>query len=451
MSAVTQQAPETAPSARTEAAAGPDHTSVLLRPMGPPSWRTGVVVIVAVAGLFWFLSAWAFQLRHGLIVTGLGDWGTGRGVPWGFYVGSFIWWVGIAHGGILVSAAVRLFGLDALKPVARLAELLTLAALAIAGLYVVLHLGRPERIVTSILPNLPARIGSSPLAWDVTVITLYFTMTGTYVLLSIRHDLHSLAGRLPKTLSPLYRAVLVGHRPGEREKVDRMAWWLALAVIIIAPLFLHGGVIPWLFALLPGTPGWFGPVQGPQFLTAALTSALGAVTLLAAIFRRVYRWERLIDDRVFVTLSRGMGLFALLYLWLQLQQVVTGSAMAPQAVRDSLAGKTSAPLYWVALGLLGVAVLHAGVQAVSPRHFSVRRTTVVAGLPVLAILVDKTLFVVEGTLHPAFTLYRGMEASYTPSWVELSSVVGAAAIVTLFFVAASRTIPLMELDEEVRS
>lgn len=447
MSAVAQEAPETPPAPPNEASPGHDPTSTLLRPMGPPSWRTGVVVLVATAGLFWFAAAWAFQLRHGLIVTGLGDWGTGRGVTWGFYVGSFIWWVGIAHGGIIVSAAVRLFGLDALKPVARLAELLTLAALAVAGLYIILHVGRPDRIVTSILPNLPDRIGSSPLAWDVTVITLYFTMTATYVALSIRHDIHSLADRLPKRLSPFYRAVLVGHRPGEREKVEQMVWWLALAVIIIAPLFLHGGVIPWLFALLPGTPGWFGPIQGPQFLAAALASALGGVTLLAATFRRVYRWEQLIDDRVFVTLSRWMGVFALLYLWLQLQQVVTGSAMAPQAVRDSVAAKTGAPLYWLALALLGAAVLHAGVQAVAPRHFSVRRTTLVAVLPVLAILIEKTLFVVEGTLHPAFGLYGGMEASYTPSWVELSSLVGAAAIVTLFFVAASRAIPLVELEE----
>ncbi|MDX1619455.1 MAG: NrfD/PsrC family molybdoenzyme membrane anchor subunit [Nitriliruptorales bacterium] len=447
MSTVIQEAFEAAPTPRSSTTTAEDPTSTLLRPMAPPSWRTGVLVIAATAGLFWFASAWAFQLRHGLVVTGLGDWGTGHGVTWGFYVGSFIWWVGIAHGGIIVSAAVRLFGLDSLKPVARLAELLTLAALAVAGLYIILHVGRPERIVTSILPNLPDRIGSSPLAWDVTVITLYFTMTATYVLLTIRHDLYSLRDRLPKRLSPLYRAVLVGHQPGEREKVERMAWWLALAVIIIAPLFLHGGVIPWLFALLPGTPGWFGPIQGPQFLAAALTSALGGVTLLAAIFRRAYRWEELIDDRVFVTLSRWMGLFALLYLWLQLQQVVTGSAMAPEAVRDSVAAKTSAPLYWLALALLGAAVVHAGVQALSPRHFSVRRTTLVAGLPVVAILIEKTLFVVEGTLHPAFTLYHEMKATYTPSWVELSSLVGAAAIVTLFFVAASRIVPLMEIEE----
>lgn len=433
---------------------GPDAATgwdvAVLRPLGRPSWRYLVVLGVALAGLAWFLQGWVFQLRHGLVVTGLSDWGTGRGVPWGLYIGSFIWWVGIAHGGIVVSAAVRLLGLRNLKPVARLAEVLTLAALVNAGLYIILHLGRPERVVTSILPNLPQTIRSSPLAWDVTVITLYFVLTGTYLALTLRHDLHGVRHRLPRVFAPLYRAVLVGYRRGERPKAERMAWWLALGVIVLAPLFLHGGVIPWLFALLPGTPAWFGPVQGPQFLAAALTSAMGAVTILAYVFRRLYRWERLIDDRVFDGLSRWTGLFALLYLWLQLQQVITGAAMAPVGAEAVAAAKLGSPLFWVAMILLAVTVTHVGIQMLSPRLFRVGRTAAVAVLPVLAVLVDKTLFVVEGTREPAFALYHELGSAYAPSWVEWSSMVGAASVVVLCFLLAVKAVPLIELEEAKR-
>jgi molybdopterin-containing oxidoreductase family membrane subunit len=430
--------------------AGAERATAILRPLGRPSRRYLVVMAAAVLGLAWFAQAWAFQLRHGLVVTGLSDWGTGGGVPWGLFIGSFIWWVGIAHGGIVVSAAVRLFRLTALRPVARLAELLTLAALANAGLYILIHLGRPDRVVTSILPNLSQTIRSSPLAWDVTVITLYFVLTGTYLALTIRDDLYAVRHKLPRMLSPLYRIVLVGYRPEERAKAERMAWWLALGLIILAPLFLHGGVIPWLFALLPSQPGWFGPAQGPQFLTAALSSALAAVTILAYVFRQVYGWEQLLDRGVFNALSRWTGLFALLYLWLQLQQVLTGSAMAPDAVGSAIAAKVASPLYWLALVLLAVTVAHAGVQALAPRRFSVTRTAVVAALPVFAILVEKTLFVVEGPMHPAFQLYRQMPSTYSPSWVELSSVIGAVSVVVLLFVAAAKALPLIELKEDER-
>lgn len=421
--------------------------AAVLRPLGRPSAGYITALVVAIVGLVWFAQAWIFQLRHGLVVTGLSDWGTGGGVPWGFYVGSFIWWVGIAHGGIVVSAAVRLFGLTALKPVTRLAELLTLAALANAGLYIILHVGRPDRIVTSILPNLDQTLRGSPLAWDVIVVTLYFVLTGTYLAITIRHDLHEVRGRLPAAFSPMYRALLVGYRSGEDEKAERMAWWLALGLIVLAPLFLHGGVIPWLFAVLPSQPGWFGPIQGPQFLAAALSSALAAVTILAYLFRRLYAWNELLDDRVFDSLSRWTGLFALLYLWLQLQQVLTGSAMATDAVSGAVGAKLATPAFWLAMGLLAVAVAHAGVQALSPRIFSAGRTALVAFAPVVAILIEKTLFVIEGPSHPAFALYHQLPSFYTPSWVELSSAVGALSIVVVFFLVAAKAVPLVELGE----
>ena len=435
------------PTARPGQAPAPGRIDAILRPLGRPSWRWLVALAITIAGLTWFAQAWIFQLRHGLVVTGLGDWGYAGGIPWGFYVGSFIWWVGIAHGGIIVSAAVRLFRMDAFKPVARIAELLTLAALANAGMYIVIHLGRPERVVTSLLPNLPERLQTSPLAWDVLVITLYFVLTATYLALTIRHDLHTLRPRLPRAFRWLYRLLLVGHRDREEVKAERMAWWLALGLIILAPFFLHGGVIPWLFALLPGQPGWFGPAQGPAFLAAALTSALGAVTLLAYLFRRVYRWQALIDDAVFRGLSRWIGLFALLFLWLQLQKVVTGLSMSPEAVAGHTAATVSHPLYWAAMVMLAITVAHVGFQMLAPHRFSVPRTVAVASLPLVAVLLEKYLFVIEGLMYPTFQLYEGVPGTYTPSWVELSSLIGAISIVALFFLIAVKAVPVIELEE----
>ena len=423
-----------------------DPVERVLRPAGRPTWKVWVVLAACLLGIAWFLQAWGFQLAEGMVVTGLGDWGTGGGVPWGIYVGSFIWWVGIAHGGIIISAAVRLFGLDRFKPVARLAELLTLAALTIAALYIIVHLGRPDRVFTSIVPNLDITLQTSPLAWDMTVITMYFVLTATYLFLTIRADLHEVGHRMPRPARVVHKALLVGYREGEERKAEQMAWWLALAVIILAPLFLHGGVIPWLFALMPGQPGWFGAAQGPLFLTAALTSALGAVTLLAWVFRRVYRWEDIIDDGVFAELSRWLGLFALLFLWLQLQKVITGVHMGPEGTRRATEAMMGEPLYWIALGLMAIAMVHALVQIVFKSSFSLGRTVVVGALPLLGVLFEKTLFVVEGLQYPHLDFYGGVPGAYFPSWVELSSVVGVAGIVVGFFVLVTRLIPLVELE-----
>jgi Ni/Fe-hydrogenase subunit HybB-like protein len=423
-------------------------TATILRPLGRPSPRYLALVALGGAGLLWFAYAWAFQLRYGLVVTGLADWGTGGGVPWGLYVGSFIWWVGIAHGGIIISASVRLFHLDAFKPVARLAELLTLAALTVAALYIVIHVGRPERIVTSVLPALPTTFRTSPLAWDVIVITAYFVLTATYLGLTVRADLYALRDRLPRIFRPVYRMLLLGYRPEEDEEVERMAWWLALAVIVLAPLFLHGGVIPWLFALIPGKPEWAGAGQGPVFLTIALSSALGSVIALAYIVRRAYGWEELLDDRVFKGLARFLALFALLFLWMQLQQVVTSVAMASSADVTATEEKLREPLYWVAIGLMGAALAYLALQMLFPRLYSVERTVAAALLPVLATLIEKVGFVVDGLRFPVFSLYEGVPGTYFPSWVELSTVVGAVSIVLLFFLLMVKVIPVIEVGEE---
>jgi molybdopterin-containing oxidoreductase family membrane subunit len=396
--------------------------------------------------LLGYAQAWIFQLRHGMVALGIADWGSGGGIPWGLYVGSFIWWVGIAHGGIIISAAVRLFNLHTFKPVARLAELLTLIALSTAAFYIVVHLGRPDRVVTSILPNWPSRIHTSPLTWDVTVITLYFVLTATYLLLTLRADISAIQHRLPRAFAPVYRLLLIGYRPEEQPKVERMAWWLALAVIILAPLFLHGGVIPWLFALLPGQPGWFGAAQGPQFLTIALSSALGGVLVLAYIFRRVYGWQDILDDRVFSGLSRWLSLFALLFLWLQLQKIITGISVAPEAIQGATRATVEEPLYWLAIIMMGIALGYFGLQMLFPQIFSVERTVIAATLPVMATLVEKFLFVVEGLMHPVFSLYQGVPGYYVPSWIELSSIVGAFSLVTLFFLVVSKIIPVVEVE-----
>ena len=417
----------------------------LLRPITSLSRGYLVAIGLGCAAIAFWLAFYVQQLYHGLIVTNLGDWGTGGGVPWGLYIGAFIWWVGIAHGGIILSAAVRLIGLDTYQPVARIAELLTIAALSCAGLFILIHVGRPDRLVTAVIPAWPTRVQWSPLMWDVTVITAYFVLTGTYLMMTVRYDIHRLRERLPDTFDRIYDLLLVGYSEAEDEVVERMVWWLAFAIIIMAPLLLHGGVIPWLFAVLPSMAGWHGGVQGPSFLSIALTSAVSGIIVIAAAFRWAYDWKRLIPDEIFRGLAKWLGFFGLMFLWLQLQQVLTGIFAAPTTLQHATEVKVSTPLYWVAIGLVALALVYIFASALEPSLFSIPRIVVTALAVLAGTLIEKTLFVVEGIQHAHFQLYDGVPGPYTPSLVELSSVVGTIGIVVLFFLVVSKVIPVVEL------
>ncbi|MFT4882863.1 MAG: Ni/Fe-hydrogenase subunit HybB-like protein [Natronomonas sp.] len=417
----------------------------IIRPIRSFTKGDIAVLVVSLIALAVWVYMYSRQLEHGLIVTNLAGWGSSGGVPWGLYIGAFIWWVGIAHGGIILSAAVRLIGLERYQPVARIAELTTVAALTCAGLLIMIHVGRPDRLVTSVVPAWPSRVQWSPLMWDVTVITAYFVLTATYLGLTIRYDIHRLRDRLPNKFEPLYKAVLVGYTEKEDAVVERMVWWLAFAIIIMAPLLLHGGVIPWLFALLPSMAGWHGGVQGPSFLSIALTSAVAGIIIISATFRWAYGWEELMPEEIFQGLAKWLGFFGLLFLWLQLQQVMTGIFAAPTSLQHATEVKLATPVYWVAIGLVAVALLYIFAASLKPSLFDLRVMVGLSLAVLVGTLIEKTLFVVEGLQHAHFQLYDGVPGPYIPSPVELSAILGTAAIVVLFFWSVSKIIPIVEL------
>jgi Ni/Fe-hydrogenase subunit HybB-like protein len=417
----------------------------ILRPIQNVSKKFFILFAVAGLALGAFLVAWMYQLQQGMIVTGLSDWGSGGGVTWGLYIGAFIWWVGIAHGGIILSAAVRLLGMDRYMPVARLAELLTLAGLSAAGFYILVHMGRPDRMVTSVLGHYHITVNNSPLVWDVTVITAYFVLTATYLALTIRYDVTRLRDQLPDHFGPVYDGLTLGYSEKEDVIIERMVWWLALAIIIMAPLLLHGGVIPWLFAVLPNYPSWFGAVQGPQFLTIALTSAISGVILLSAAFRWAYDWDHIITDDIFRGLLLWLGFFCLLFLWLQLQQLATGSFHPTTDHAAATASKFSHPLYVIpilsVLGVLGFIF----ATTIRPALFTRLRAMVAGVVVLMATLAEKTYFVLSGFWYPTFDIYAATPGDYFPSAIELLSLVGTVGMVVMFFLVIAKVVPVVEL------
>jgi molybdopterin-containing oxidoreductase family membrane subunit len=417
----------------------------IIRPINNTSMAWYLVFGIASAVSLAYMAVYGYQLQEGLIITNLGDWGSGGGVTWGLYIGAFIWWVGIAHGGIILSAAVRLFGMDRYQPVARVAELLTIGALSMAGLYILIHMGRPDRVVLSVLPSYPWTVQTSPLAWDITVITLYFVMTATYLGLTIRYDAHRLRDQVPKYLSPLYRFVTVGYSEREDEVIERMVWWLALGIIVMAPLLLHGGVIPWLFSLLGSMPGWDGAIQGPQFLSIALTSAISGVIIISFLLRRAYDWYHIITDDVIKGLTNWLGIFSLMFVWLQLQQVINGVYAASYSADKVMQAKLGNIVYQVAMTIMILVLAYIFAQAVKPAVFSVG-ASVVASLAVLvATLSEKILFVYEGIAYARFSLYEAVPGHYSPSVWELASIAGTVAMCTVFFLIVLKVIPVVEL------
>ncbi|MEE8470835.1 MAG: NrfD/PsrC family molybdoenzyme membrane anchor subunit [Dehalococcoidia bacterium] len=417
-----------------------------LRPLLHTGPRFYLLLLVLLGMAVAFAFAWITQMSNGLVVTGLRDYGSSYGgSPWGLYIATFIWFGGIAYGGIALSAAIRLFKLNSYKPVARMAELLTLICLLMAGLMVVVDLGRPDRIF-NLIRYWPERIGQSPLTWDITVIMLYFMFSATYLFITMRKDLSKISDRFPGRRW-FYRPFLLGYSPDEHPKVNRIAWWLAISLLILL-ILVSGGVVPWLFGLVGSQPGWFGGIQGPYFLVAALCSSIAAIIIIGALLRRVFHWEELIHDNIFRKLGGVLAGLTLLYLWFILHEHITAQFAAPAAEGDIssllLTGRL-ALLFWLMFGGLVVAFHYLAVQAIWKKVFSMRLVVGAAVLIVVGLWVKRVLIVISSLLLPGLGLYP--EGSYAASWVEWLLVFGAVTIAALMYIGFMKIYPIMELEE----
>lgn len=415
----------------------------LLRPLlysGQAFYIFGGVLLILIV---WFGYAWYIQLTQGLGVTMMR---TPVGAAWGVYIVNFVFFVGIAHGGIAIAAAIRLLKLTKYMPIARMGEVLTVISLMMAGLSIMIDMGRPDRIFNLIL-YWPQRVGSSSLSWDITVIIIYFALSVSYLWLTMRQDLVRCMDRFPR-LTWVYKPLLLGYRPDEGRKIEGMTWWLSIAIVFLI-VMLSGGVVPWIFGLLPARPGWFSALAGPYFLTAAIASAIAAVIVVAAILRRLFNWQAYIKPEIFKGLGTFLGIITLFYLYLVLAEQLTMRYAAPLPellISEKLFQGEFAAIFWPML-ILGFFIppMMLVVQTIRHKWFSLTRTVLAAAIILIAFWIKRFLIVVPSLLRPLLPFPEG---SYSPSWVEWSVIAGVFAISVLLFVLFLKLFPIMELGEE---
>jgi len=419
------------------------HKDELIRPLLNTSKQYLLVcgALALIAG--WGIYAWILQLSQGLGVTAMG---TPVGATWGVYIVNFIFFACMAHGGMAVSAAVHLLKAEKLKPIGRMGEVLTIVTLAMAGFSIIIDMGRPDRIF-NMIRYWPERVGTSPLTWDITVIMVYFVLSASYLWLTMRRDLVRHADRFDLR-GRLYKLLLIGYQPGEEKKIDRLAWWLSIAIIFLI-VALSGGVIPWIFGLLPSQPGWFSSLAGPYFLTAAMASSIAAVMLVAGILRKGYRWQEVIKPDVFRTLGAVLGLITAFYMYLTFAEQLTMNFAAPRpevVVSELVLSGELSPLYWVTMVAgFGIPSLVLILQTIRPAWFNVTRTVVLSGVIIAAFWAKRFLIVVPSLLRPLLPFPFG---TYNPTWAEWSIIAGTFALAVLLYMLFIKVFPIVEGHEK---
>ncbi len=270
--------------------------------------QIATVVLTKRTPLFWM---GAFALGFGLLLLfllavsvlftkGVGIWGLRHPTMWAWDITNFVWWIGIGHAGTLISAILLLLNQRWRNSINRFAEAMTLFAVACAGMFPLLHLGRPWLFywlfpypnTRGIQPNF-----RSPLVWDVFAVSTYATVSLLFWYVGLMPDLATLRDRTSSRFARfMYGIMAMGWRGSARHWAVYETASLLLAGIA-TPLVLSVHTVVSFDFTIGIVPGWHSTFFPPYFVAGAIYSGFAMVLALAIPLRSVYGLQGLITDK----------------------------------------------------------------------------------------------------------------------------------------------------------
>jgi molybdopterin-containing oxidoreductase family membrane subunit len=291
---------------------GPGHTfasvtdkisSIVLTKKTPVGWFFGFGIA------FSLLMVLLATIGH-LLLTGIGIWGNNIPVGWGFDIINFVWWIGIGHAGTLISAILLLLRQQWRTSINRFAEAMTLFAVACAGLFPILHMGRswigfywlfPYPNTMGLWPNF-----RSPLIWDVFAVSTYATVSALFWYVGLIPDLATLRDRAQNQLVRIvYGFFAVGWRGSARHWANYEVAYLILAGLS-TPLVLSVHTVVSFDFSAGVVPGWHATIFPPYFVAGAIYAGFAMVLTLAIPLRKAYGLEDFITMRHIENMAKVM-------------------------------------------------------------------------------------------------------------------------------------------------
>ncbi|GMQ98507.1 MAG: polysulfide reductase NrfD [Acidimicrobiia bacterium] len=398
----------------------------------------GFLIVIVGNGVFQYSKQW----QNGLIVTDMRD-----RISWGLYISAFVFFIGISHAGTLISAILRVSKATWRAPITRVAEFITAVSLVVGAAFVLIDMGRPDRIFNVF------RYGrwQSPIMWDVMAITTYLTASVIYLYAPMIPDLGLFRDRLVNKVGAirnfLYRTLALNWYAAPPQ-VRFLGKAITIMMLIIMPIAVSvHTVVSWIFSMTLRA-GWNTSIFGVLFVAGAIFSGVATLILVMAILRRIYHWEEYLTQKHFLYLGYLLAAFGAFMIYVNINEYLTEGFKIEEAGEFAfrqLFVEDFAVMFWFYIigGLIGPIVL-----------MLIPKTRTIAGVVVAAILVDIAMF-----LERYFIVVTGLRvplmpyepASYAPTFVEWSIFVAGLALFALLLTVAVKIFPMLavwEMTEE---
>lgn len=403
--------------------------------------KPGIIGLV-IAGIFLIAGVYALfiQVVDGHIVTGMRD-----NVVWGIYIANFIFFIGISYAGALISGILHLLRIPWRAPIIRMAEMITVISTMIGPSYILLCMGRLDRLYHLALFG---RI-QSPIVWDVLAISTYLIGSIIFLYLASIRDLAALRTYpfKSKWRRWLYRFLSVDFNGNsvQNQYLDR-ALNIMSAIIIPLAILVHS-VLAWIFGMTL-RPGWHSTIFAPYFVVAAVFSGTGVLIIAMWVFRKVYHLESYITKIHFNYLGIILMILGALYAYFTFSEYLTswyGSETWEMEVLYKLFDYNEYWWWFFFAAILGV--LLPIIVILFPRFRSINSITAVSVIAVLALWVKRYLIIIPTLETPLLPLQdmRPEYIHYKVTPVEWMLTFSGIAMFCLLFFLFSKFLPIVNV------
>jgi molybdopterin-containing oxidoreductase family membrane subunit len=409
------------------------------RRLGRGYW---VLVGVTIALLAWGAVSYTIIVRNGLGVTHLH-----RPVMWGNLITDFVFWVGIAHSGTLISAVLFLFRARFRTAVYRVAEMMTVFGVMTAGLFPIFHLGRPWFAYwlfpypnqRNLWPNF-----RSPLEWDVFAVSTYFIVSTVFLLVGIGPDAAALRDGATGWRRRVYGLMSLGWHGTDAQWRHYTRAYLFFAAFATPLVVSVHSVVSWDFAVSI-TPGWHSTLFPPYFVAGAILSGVAMVISLLIPLRRALKLQDIVTPHHLDMLAR-LVLFVSLIVTYSYGAEIFLSLRSPPSdpERSTLLYRASgfyAPLFWtmIACNCVGPALL-----AFRRVRESIPALLVICLAVNVGMWLERFNIVVTSLSHDRLPFSWRI---YVPGWIEWGMTFGSFGWFFFWFLVSLKLLPIVSITE----
>ncbi len=382
------------------------------------------------------------------VATGVGTWGLNRTVGWAFDITNFVFWIGIGHAGTLISAILFLFRQRWRTSVNRAAEAMTIIAVMCAGIFPVIHTGRPWLAFWLMpYPNFRGPLWvnfRSPLVWDFFAISTYFTVSATFWYIGLLPDLATIRDKARSTWRRRIAGVLSLGWTGSYRAWQRYEVVYLMLAGLGTPLVISvHTIVSWDFATSV-MPGWHATIFPPYFVAGAIFSGMAMVLTLMIVARKLMRLENYITVRHLDAMCKLViatsGIVGMSYLTEFFTALYSGNPYEQFVFLNRALG----PFAWAYWTMVTCNV-------VIPQLLWWRRVRrKVAAIFVISLLVNVGMWferfvIIVTSLHRDFLPSNW--SAYVPTSVEIATLAGSFGLFFTLFLLFCRFLPVIAIAE----